>query len=261
MHNYFWNLEWTGIGDYLVKLPAIDYYTLDLESNLYFDFTDNPRLECLIPKRKNIFIGKHNQPQNIIVNHHTNISNHASCFWLPSIKKFEANWLNQKEGFVYPYLPIDLNLRNHLLNKLNLKNKRFISLNKISSALSRNWTEEGWEFLIKTLHKYEYTLINIGSKSSSKNSIPYISNENVIDVDDFDLNLNEIGHIISASEASISLNTGSLHLATAFQVKNIIVISNMTQSDHKHWMYPNTKQLDREEPKELIINKILEFLA
>ena len=40
--NYYWgstidkNRE--GIGDVLVKFPAIDYYTLDLNEKVYFDF-------------------------------------------------------------------------------------------------------------------------------------------------------------------------------------------------------------------------------
>jgi len=261
-NNFYWGLcGWNGIGDFLIKLPAIDYYTLDLESNLYFDITENPKLECLIPKRKNIFILKHDQPINTIKNHHVGNSNHATSFWIPQITKFEGNWSNKEENFIYPYLSIDLRLRDHLLEKLNLKHKKFITLNKISSDTSRNWTEEGWKYLIETLYRLGYSIVNVGSRNSSKNSIEYIGNENTINIDDFNLNLNEVGHIISAGVGGIFLNSGPFHLATTFQAKNIIVIGNLSTPDHPHWMYPNTKRINKDEPIELITDKVLGFLT
>jgi len=267
MNNIYWG--WLGglggpdcgIGDFISQLPGIDYYSLDLESQLYFEIA-NAKFECLVPKRKNIFIVKDKlQHPNTIIPNHTNWNNHCTAVWLPQIEKFKGNWSQKKENFAYPYLPIDLNLRNHLLFKLNLNDKKFITLNKIAYHAQRNWNEEGWNYLIKLLHNLNYSIVNIGLKNSLKNSIQYTLNENVIDIEDFNLDLNEIGHVMSASEACISVNSGLFHLATTFQTKHVIVISNMNLPDCPFWMYPNTKELNMEDPIESIGNNILDILS
>ncbi len=238
-----------GIGDFLVKFPCLDYYTVFKNETVYIDAPE--RFGCLLPKRKNLIFGPHGRPTNVpyIIGHH---EYHPSAGWLPKIEKFMGNF-ERNEPFYYPKIEIKEEILNELKHKYNF-NKPIITLCKIASDENRNWNEERWNKLIDVLSK-KYLCIDISSTKSHKNSIIHNTSPNSICLGD-ELNLLEIAHLIKMSGVFISVDSGMHHLAVASQCPKVIVLIN---NNDRSWCYPNELVFDvsnNNNPTEEILKEI-----
>jgi len=254
MNYYFGDVgTQNGIGDFVCLLPCIDYHTIDLNANLYFDTAE--KFKCLLPKRENLIIAKHKKPYNIqgLPNNH----GHPTAGWLPKIEKFQGNHL-RTEPFVYPEISYDTNIEKFLLSKYPfLSKKPIITYVRVTADKNRNWENHYWDRLIEKLHE-DFLFIELGSKVNNRNSEAYSIDQHSISLGD-DLNLYEIAHLIKLSECFISGDTGMFHLATAIKCKKVIVL--IKNKDYG-WVYPNTITFDISDGKgESVIEDLSNFIT